>query len=256
MNLRVVQLGSGRNYSLAAACSGRLTEDWRQSRRIDSLSEKYLVTKLADQCKHTGVDWLEPRFDNRDHDPLPDGWTYAALGVLGAWASGGTPSKSKPEYWSKGTYPWVSPKDMKADFLTDSQDHLTRLGAAELKIVAKDSILFVVRGMILAHTFPVRCPGSKPFSLIAPIPRFEGLNAVVGCSEQKPRPPHFVFDSSDRSERASLNIHAPHGSRSTEHRMRPRSIRDDSRTKSWFRNPRTHPRLAYRKERGRLFHSG
>lgn len=140
---------------LAAACSGRLTEDWRQTQSAGSVGTECLLERLADQCKRIGVDWLEPRFDDREQYSLPDEWTYVALGVLGTWSSGGTPSKSKSAYWSQGDYPWVSPKDMKTDFLVDSQDHLTRLGVSQLKVIPKDSILFVVRGMILAHTFPV-----------------------------------------------------------------------------------------------------
>ena len=144
-----------RQAVLAAACSGGLTEDWRQTRSSSSLSSERLIQGLADACKRSNVQWLEPQFDHREHRSLPDGWNYVALGVLGSWASGGTPSKSKSAYWSQGDYPWVSPKDMKTDFLVDSQDHLTQLGASQLKVIPKHSILFVVRGMILAHTFPV-----------------------------------------------------------------------------------------------------
>jgi len=144
-----------RQAVLVSACSGRLTEDWRQAQSVGSLDTERLVQELAEQCKRSGIDWFEPRFDNREQYPLPEGWKYVALGVLGTWGSGGTPSKSVPSYWSQGDYPWVSPKDMKTDFLADSQDHLTKLGASQLKVIPKDSILFVVRGMILAHTFPV-----------------------------------------------------------------------------------------------------
>jgi type I restriction enzyme S subunit len=144
-----------RQAVLAAACSGRLTEDWRQARSVGSVGTQHLVDQLADQCKRGGGDWLEPNFDKREHSSLPEGWNYVALAVLGSWGSGGTPSTSNAAYWSQGDYPWVSPKDMKTDFIVESQDHLTRLGASQLKVIPKDSILFVVRGMILAHTFPV-----------------------------------------------------------------------------------------------------
>jgi type I restriction enzyme S subunit len=100
---------------------------------------------------------LVPSFEHRREDELPAGWTYIALGDAGAWGSGGTPSKSRTEFWEHGTVPWVSPKDMKISFIADAQDHITkhavRSGAAGL--VPPGTILFVVRGMILAHTFPV-----------------------------------------------------------------------------------------------------
>src|SRR5262245_40059706 len=48
------------------------------------------------------------------------------LGKLVDPQGGGTPSKQNPEYW-RGNIPWVSPKDMKRDFIYDSEDHITRL---------------------------------------------------------------------------------------------------------------------------------
>jgi len=48
------------------------------------------------------------------------------LGKLGDWGGGGTPSKSKPAFWTDGTVPWVSPKDMKFDVIENSQDLITQ----------------------------------------------------------------------------------------------------------------------------------
>ena len=76
---------------------------------------------------------------------------------LGAWAGGNTPSKVNPEYWTNGTVPWVSPKDMKVDEIASSQDHVTESALAEgrVSLVPEGSVLFVTRSGILAHTFPV-----------------------------------------------------------------------------------------------------
>lgn len=80
----------------------------------------------------------------------------APLGDLVDFYSGGTPSKSRPEYW-EGHIPWFSPKDMKAQSLWDSADHLgeVALGAASVKMIPADTVVIVVRGMILAHTVPI-----------------------------------------------------------------------------------------------------
>ena len=133
---------------LAAAYSGRLTDDWRGKNGDD-------VTQLKTLHVEAG-DWLEPNFNQRREKELPDGWHYVALGNLGEWGSGGTPSKSNPRFWTDGTIPWVSPKDMKLSELADSEDHITSaaLSQTSLKLLPPDTILFVVRGMILAHTFP------------------------------------------------------------------------------------------------------
>lgn len=104
--------------------------------------------------------WFEPSFEyRRDEDP-PEGWTFVALGNVGVWGSGGTPSKAQKKFWGKGDkndIPWVSPKDMKVPFIGDAQDHLTpyAITSGAATTTPSGTILFVVRGMILAHSFPV-----------------------------------------------------------------------------------------------------
>ena len=82
-------------------------------------------------------------------------WKTCKLGDCVNFLSGGTPSKKNPEYWD-GDIPWVSCKDMKTAYLSDSQDHITEAGAANgTRLVSPGTILIVVRGMILAQHFPV-----------------------------------------------------------------------------------------------------
>lgn len=87
---------------------------------------------------------------------IPSSWSCISLGNLGEFRGGGTPSKSRSDYWD-GPLPWVSPKDMKHDYLSDAQLHVSEaaLDGSAIKIIPPHSILFVVRGMILAHSFPV-----------------------------------------------------------------------------------------------------
>src|SRR5579863_5977679 len=65
-----------------------------------------------------------------DHDAdgpwaLPDNWRWIALGELGTWTGGGTPSKANTGFWSNGTVPWVSPKDMKVEVIGETEDKIT-----------------------------------------------------------------------------------------------------------------------------------
>lgn len=86
---------------------------------------------------------------------LPDGWKSTTLGALGHPLSGGTPSRSDSRFWG-GDIPWVSSKDMKAARLHDSLEHVTPLALGNgTKLVQPGTILMVVRGMSLAHSFPV-----------------------------------------------------------------------------------------------------
>ncbi|NEX11205.1 MAG: hypothetical protein C1942_00650 [Prosthecochloris sp.] len=84
-----------------------------------------------------------------------------SLKDVGRWVSGGTPSRSRSDFWN-GDFPWVSPKDMKQDVISDSEEKLTDTALNErVTILPSDSILIVVRGMILAHTFPVALTGRE-----------------------------------------------------------------------------------------------
>lgn len=89
--------------------------------------------------------------------PLPEGWTWAPLGKLGAWMGGGTPSKANLAFWTDGSVPWVSPKDMKVEIIGETEDKITpdAVGGSSAKYVPAGSVLMVMRSGILRHSFPV-----------------------------------------------------------------------------------------------------
>ena len=91
-----------------------------------------------------------------DDDAFPAHWLRVPLGKMGEWRGGGTPSKSRPEFW-KGDLPWVSPKDMKVLHIADAQDHISPAAVEDssVRLIPPGSLLMVVRGMILARAFPV-----------------------------------------------------------------------------------------------------
>ena len=88
---------------------------------------------------------------------LPSGWTECALGDMGTWIGGGTPTKGQSRYWKNGTIPWVSPKDMKQETLYDAEDHITKVALREsaTHLVPAGSVLIVTRSGILRRTLPV-----------------------------------------------------------------------------------------------------
>ena len=92
---------------------------------------------------------------------------------------GGTPSKSDPFYWN-GSIPWITPKDMKVRELRDAIDHISDRATRETaaKIINAGAVLVVVRGMILAHTFPsavLRAPAAINQDMKALLPSKELL---------------------------------------------------------------------------------
>jgi len=85
-----------------------------------------------------------------------DATSHVKLGDVGDWVGGGTPSMSNREFW-KGDIPWVSPKDLIADEISDSQDHINDVAIREssTRLVPTGSILIAARTGILRHTLPV-----------------------------------------------------------------------------------------------------
>ena len=90
-------------------------------------------------------------------EELPRGWARATLGELGEWYGGGTPSKKRAEFWTDGTIPWLSPKDMGPHVLETTQDliHKSALDDSPVKLVPGGSVALVVRSGILERKVPV-----------------------------------------------------------------------------------------------------
>lgn len=88
---------------------------------------------------------------------VPDTWSWGHLGGLGSWKGGGTPSKANADFWTNGTIPWVSPKDMKFSIIGETEDKITAAAVegSSAKYVREGSVLMVMRSGILKHSFPV-----------------------------------------------------------------------------------------------------
>ena len=92
-------------------------------------------------------------------DPVKNekGWeTDKVVNVCSKIFGGGTPSKAKPEYFI-GNIPWVTPKDMKSEYIFDSIDHvnLKAIENSSAKLIPSGNLLMVIRSGILKHTLPL-----------------------------------------------------------------------------------------------------
>ena len=110
----------------------------------DIQKKKELIYKIETVIKT----YKKDEFDAKHH-------TFQALGNCGKWVSGGTPSRNNVAFWG-GDVPWVSPKDMKNEYINDSIEKVTEAALdGPAKLIPENAILMVVRGLILAHSFPV-----------------------------------------------------------------------------------------------------
>lgn len=81
--------------------------------------------------------------------------TFCRLGDLVTFTSGGTPSKSNPNYWN-GNIPWISAKTMKMERVTTSNLFITEDGLrAGSRLAKQGSILILTRGSGLFNDIPI-----------------------------------------------------------------------------------------------------
>jgi type I restriction enzyme M protein len=142
--------------------------------------QKEIVAEIESYQKV--IDGARAVIDNyRPHIPIAPDWPMVELGDHFTTCSGGTPSKSEPNYW-KGDLPWVSPKDMKSDVILDTEDHISQeaVSGSATKLFPAGTVVCVVRSGILKHSFPVALL-SRPMcinqDLIAFQPKGQGVSS-------------------------------------------------------------------------------
>jgi type I restriction enzyme S subunit len=99
-----------RQSILSAACSGRLTEAWKQGRKLESIEE--VLRRVRFDQSHTGRAATEDSIVGQvlavgdPQLPAPDGWKWVSLTEVARLESGHTPSRKHPEYWD-GDIAWI-----------------------------------------------------------------------------------------------------------------------------------------------------
>jgi type I restriction enzyme S subunit len=104
---------------------------------------------------------------------IPREWALSELDLVTDWFSGGTPNRARRAWWN-GNIPFLTPKDMKTFYIEDTIEHITENAAAlGSKLMPAETVFIVVRGMILAHSFPV-CLSSRPLAFNQDIKAIRG----------------------------------------------------------------------------------
>lgn len=141
--------------------------------RIDSMIEKQqqlihlLKEKRQATISHAVIKGLNP--NSKMHDSgikslghIPAHWNLTQPRYVCTFVGGGTPAKENSAFWD-GDIPWVSPKDMKLDYISSAQDKITpaAISHSAVKLIGAGAVLIVVRGMILNHSVPVALSESE-----------------------------------------------------------------------------------------------
>jgi type I restriction enzyme S subunit len=87
---------------------------------------------------------------------IDDGdWVEEKLGNIANFASGGTPSKNRADYWD-GEIPWISAASMHDIQIESSDRNITKIAVEDgAKLVSKGTLLLLVRGSMLHKRIPI-----------------------------------------------------------------------------------------------------
>jgi type I restriction enzyme S subunit len=112
-------------------------------------------------------------------DPLPNGWSLTTLGHLGKWASGGTPSRARAEYYG-GTIPWVKTGDLKDRMVTDPLERITEAGLdnSSAKLFPAGTLLIAMYGATIGRLGILSFPAATNQACAALLPYGETAQLI------------------------------------------------------------------------------
>jgi type I restriction enzyme S subunit len=132
-----------RQAVLAAACSGRLTEGWREENpqsSSDQINQKILQKMEKIQILHN--------FEWDENFTLPTNWILTFIEIVAKVDTGTTPSRKNADYWDNGSIPWVTSGELYDPFITDTKEKISEIALKEtrLKIFPKGTLLIALYG--------------------------------------------------------------------------------------------------------------
>lgn len=105
--------------------------------------------KTSEETRGKKVVSKRKKTTNSDRVPfeIPSNWEWVSLNDIAlSISSGGTPLRSNPDFWNKGTIPWLKISDIKSKYVTESSEFITELAIekSSAKIFKKGTILYSI----------------------------------------------------------------------------------------------------------------
>ena len=122
--------------------------------RYDSLIENYQkqIKLLEEAAQRLYKEWfVDLHFPGHENtkivDGVPEGWEKKKVGEVCDTTSGGTPSRSKPDFYT-GNILWVKTKELNDDFIFDTEEKITddAIRKSSAKLIPSGSILMAMYG--------------------------------------------------------------------------------------------------------------
>ncbi|MCD1587669.1 restriction endonuclease subunit S [Halomonas sp. IOP_14] len=121
-----------RQSILAAAMSGKLTEEWREKKPpLEAISLAEIDSYWASRYLNAGkkrarLDLFQPVSLNQ----TPEKWLNTSIGYVFDVYVGATPSRSVEDYWN-GDVPWVSSSEVAFCRINSTKESITKLGLSK-----------------------------------------------------------------------------------------------------------------------------
>lgn len=161
-------VGRFRNAVIGAACTGRLTSEWRAQRAVTS-AEETLSQLRHEQREREGKRYREPRLPDASILPdIPEKWTWATLPELGEMGRGKSKHRPRndPALYG-GEYPFVQTGDVaRSDgrIIAHSQTY-NQLGLAQSRLWPEGTVCITIAANI-ANSALLSYPACFPDSVV------------------------------------------------------------------------------------------
>lgn len=124
-------------------------------RRIEN--NRRLIATLEDTAKTI---YRKMFVDNIDPNNLPQGWRMGTIGEFcKETKSGGTPNRSKNEYWDKRDYRWLKSGEVANNIIFDTEEYISDegLNGSSAKIIPAGAVVMAMYGATASQVAYLDC---------------------------------------------------------------------------------------------------
>ena len=95
-------------------------------------------------------------------------------------SSGGTPSRTKKEYWENGTIPWIKSGDLNKNRITEVDEFITEMGLknSSAKYIQPETVLIAMYGATAGKTSVSKIKATTNQAVCALVPEDKKLNKI------------------------------------------------------------------------------
>ena len=98
--------------------------------------------------------------DNIDPNNLPDGWRMGTIGEFcKETKSGGTPSRTKNEYWDNKDYRWLKSGEVANNVIFDTEEYISEKGlkGSSAKVIPSGAVVMAMYGATASQVTYLDC---------------------------------------------------------------------------------------------------